>query len=102
MGIHLAGFRDEQAASIQTKELRTDDIVPSRIERGLVPGWRELEEYRNCEILTREEPGAKGLMIDGVPLKAMMVLEYSDYLPETVDQLATENASSREELDEHA
>jgi hypothetical protein len=95
LGIHLAGFRDEQTGSIETKQLRTDEIEPWRIERGLVAGWRELQEYRNHELVTPEEPGAKSLTVDGVPLEAMMILGYGDALPETRDELAAENAFRR-------
>lgn len=92
LGIHLAGFRDEQNESIQTKQLQTDGIEPGLIERGLVPGWRELKEYRNHKVLTSEEPGAQTVLIDGVPLKAFFVMGYGDALPETREELATEAA----------
>lgn len=87
LGIHLAGFRDEQNDSIHTKELRTDFVEPGLIESGLCPGWRELEEYRNHEVLFGGEQGASILLVDGVPLKSMMVLRYGDALPETREEL---------------
>lgn len=87
LGIHLAGFRDEQNDSIHTKKLRTEFIEPRLIERGLCPGWRELEEYRNHEILSSEEQGAQILLVDGIPLKSMITLHYGDALPETREEL---------------
>ena len=66
LGIHLTGFRDEQSESIHTQDLRTDGIEPGRIEQGLVPGWRELTEYRNQAItFAAGEPDAKQVMLDG-------------------------------------
>ena len=40
--VNLQDFRDDQNCSIIAKELRTDCIVPERIERGEMPGWAEI------------------------------------------------------------
>jgi hypothetical protein len=91
LGIHLVGFRDEQHGSIQTNRLRTDMIAAAEIARGLVPGWRELEEYRNYCITAKQEPGVVPLLIDGIPLEATLMLACTDALPETRDDLAEES-----------
>lgn len=96
LGIHLTGFRDEQNESIQTRRMLTEAVEPRLMERGLVEGWHELEEYRNHDIFTNQEPGAKILEVDGVPLKAMMTMGYGDALPETREELADEFRASAE------
>ena len=87
IGVHFAGFRDEQSDSIFTKDFRTEFVEPRLIERGLSPGWRELGEYRNQEVVSVSQPGAKVVLIDGVPLKSMMAMHYGDALPETREEL---------------
>ena len=90
LGVHLAGFRNEQDGSLQTKELRTNTIDPRQIVQGLVEGWRELKEYRNYKLSTGNESDGDMLMIDGVPLKAMMVMGCVHALPETREDLASD------------
>jgi len=58
--IHVKGFENVQTGAIITKELRTDWIEPSKIERGEVPGW--------TEITNRE----------GLSIEVMFKMDYSD------------------------
>jgi Restriction endonuclease len=90
LGVHLSGFRDEQSDSIQTRRMITEAVEPRLMELGLVQGWRELEEYRNYDASMSQEPGTEMLMVDGVPLKAMMTFAYRDAFPQTREELAEE------------
>lgn len=58
--IHVKGFENAQNGAIITKELRTEGIEPSKIERGEVPGWTEI---------TNQE---------GLSIRVMFKLDYSD------------------------
>lgn len=66
--VNLEGFRDDQNDSIITKELRTDFVDPSRIERGEMPGWTEVP--------------AK----DDLAIQVMFAMGYVDALPETPEE----------------
>ena len=95
LGVRLAGFRDEQNGSLSTKELTTDFIEPASIERGEVPGWRELSEIRNYAVSDIESlPSSETATVTseeaenrGIPVKAMLVMNYIDALPEQADDL---------------
>jgi hypothetical protein len=87
--ISVAGFRDEQTGSILTRELTTEFVEPARIERGEAPGWSEITEIRNYvvdRIEGSETDRAKSPTIDGVPLEAMLFMQYIDALPETPEE----------------
>ncbi len=88
LGIHIKGFRDEQNASIIGRQMETDFIDAGAIERGRVPGWQEIVEYRNHMMSTNKDPGAKTLTVDGVPVGAMFVFGVVTALPETRQEFA--------------
>jgi len=58
--IHVKGFENAQTGAIIAKELRTDWIEPSKIERGEAPGWTEI---------TNQE---------GLSIQVMFKMDYSD------------------------
>jgi hypothetical protein len=68
--IHVKGFENAQTGAIITKELLTDGIEPSKIERGDVPGWTEItnQEGLSIEVMLKigysdlytDEPGTAG------------------------------------------
>jgi hypothetical protein len=67
--IEMVGFRDEQNQSISTNKMTSQAIDASRIERGEIPGWREV-------------PSDKDIAIN-----AVMVLHLADALPENSEEM---------------
>jgi hypothetical protein len=44
MPIQVRGLRDVQGGGLITRGFRTAKIEPSKIEQGLVPGWRKIDD----------------------------------------------------------
>ena len=70
--VKMVGFRDEQDGSLSTKEMTTDFIEPTRIERGEVPGWVELATDRD------------------IAVTVMLGMHFSDALPETREDILSD------------
>jgi hypothetical protein len=67
--VKMAGFRDDQNGSLSTKEMTTEFIEPVRIERGEMPGWRELPTDND------------------IAITVMMEMKYVDALPERPEDI---------------
>ena len=94
LGVKLAGFRNEQDGSLSTNQLTTEFIEPARIERGEMPGWKELSEIRNFAISDLEgvsnntaATATSNPKQSGIPVTAMLVMNYVDALPEQPDEI---------------
>jgi hypothetical protein len=61
--VKVSGFMDEQTGGLSTRQLTTDFIEPSKIERGEVEGWTQIQ--------TPEE----------LSVRVMFKMGYSDLLP---------------------
>jgi hypothetical protein len=74
--VQMAGFRNEQDGSLSTKKITTDFIEPARIERGEMDGWVELPTDKE------------------IAIEIMMGMTYSDWLPETREEMRPEPPSA--------
>jgi hypothetical protein len=62
--IKMKGFKDEQSGGLITREITTDFIEPSKIERGEQDGWAEIASPEQLSV------------------RPLMTMRYSDVLPE--------------------
>jgi len=76
--IKMTGFRDDQDGSLSTTKLTTEFVEPARIERGEMPGWRQLPTDRE------------------IAIQAMLGFDYIDSLPENRTDLDDAGMSATE------
>jgi len=65
--VHLKGLQDLQGGGVMTREITTDIINPSEIEKGLVSGWEKIE---NPEKLSTK-PFMQIVFQDYIPIEEM-------------------------------